>query len=203
MKVFLAGATGAIGRILVPLLVQAGHDVAGTTRHAAKREQIATMGAAPIVADALDRPSIFAALAAHRPDVVIHQLTDLSERNFAANSRLRVEGTRNLVDAAQAVGVQRMIAQSIAWIYAPGQGAAQEYEPLHLDAAPPRGAMVAAVQSLEQAVAEMPLGIILRYGLLYGPGTWFSRDGLTTQQVRRREIEATGAIASFVHVADA
>lgn len=203
MKIFLAGATGVVGRLLLPLLVEAGHEVAGTTRRAEKTEQVAAAGGRPMVANALDREAIFVALGAERPDVVIHQLTDLSERDFSANSRLRIEGTRNLVDAALAAGVRRMIAQSISWIYAPGHGPAHEDEPLDLGAPPPRGQSVAAVQSLEQAVAEMPVGVVLRYGLLYGPGTWYSRDGLISEQMRRGEITATEGVSSFLHVADA
>jgi nucleoside-diphosphate-sugar epimerase len=203
MKIFLAGATGVIGRVLVPMLVEAGHEVAGTTRRADWLAHIAAAGARPVLADALDREAMVAALAGERPDVVIHQLTDLSQRDFAGNSRLRVEGTRNLVDAALAVGVRRMIAQSIAWIYMPGHDPADEAEPLDREAPPPRGGTVAAVQALEQAVAELPIGVILRYGLLYGPGTWYARDGRTTDQVRRGEIAATPGVASFLHVVDA
>lgn len=203
MKVFLAGATGVVGRLLLPLLVEAGHEVVGTTRRAEKTKQITAAGGQPVVADALDREAMFAALRAERPDVVIHQLTDLSERDFSGNSRLRIEGTRNLVDAALAVGAQRMIAQSISWVCVPGQGPSHEGEPLDLGAPPPRGQTVSAVQSLEQAVAETPAGVILRYGLLYGPGTWYSRDGLISEQMRRGEIAATEGVASFLHVADA
>ena len=203
MKIFLAGATGVIGHLLLPLLVEAGHEVAGTTRRPDRLEQIAAAGARPVLADALDREAVFAALAAKRPDAVLHQLTDLSGRDFAANARLRVEGTRNLVDAALAVGVGRMIAQSIAWIYAPGRGPAREEEPLDLAAPPPRGPTVAAVWALERAVAELPVGVSLRYGLLYGPGTWYARSGLVTEQVRRGELAATDGVTSFLHVADA
>jgi nucleoside-diphosphate-sugar epimerase len=203
MKIFLAGATGAVGRLLTPLLVQAGYDVAGTTRSPAKSETITAMGARPVVLDALDREAAFAALRAEQPDVVIHQLTDLATRDYAGNSRLRIEGTRNLVDAAETVGVQRMIAQSISWIYVPGEHPAHEDEPLDLDAPDSRGRTVAAVQSLEQATAEMPVGVVLRYGLLYGPGTWYARDGETTEQIRRGEISATDGVTSFVHVVDA
>jgi nucleoside-diphosphate-sugar epimerase len=203
MKIFLAGATGAVGRLLVPLLVHAGHDVAGTTRNPAKAAEISTLGARPVVADALNRDAMFAALDTERPDVVIHQLTDLAGRDFPANSRLRVEGTRNLVDASLAVGVQRMIAQSIAWICAPGDGPSREDDPLDLDAPPPRGGTVASTHQLETAVSEMPIGVVLRYGLFYGPGTWYFRDSLTTEQIRRGEIDATDGITSFIHVADA
>ncbi|MEO8610698.1 MAG: NAD(P)-dependent oxidoreductase [Chloroflexota bacterium] len=203
MKIFLAGATGAIGHLLVPLLVNAGHEVAGTTRSAAKRDQITALGAHPVIMDALDRDAVFAALKTEQPDVVIHQLTDLAGRDFAANTRLRIEGTRNLVDASLAVDVKRMIAESIAWIYVPGQEPAREDEAIDVDAPGSRGRAMTAVKSLEDAVAEMPVGITLRYGILYGPGTWYARDGLTTEQIRRGEIPANDAVTSFLHVADA
>jgi nucleoside-diphosphate-sugar epimerase len=202
MKIFLAGATGAIGRWLVPLLITAGHDVAGSTRSADKCSGIAAAGARPVVLNVLDREDVFALLRAERPEVVIHMLTDLAGLDFGANSRLRVEGTRNLVDAALAAGVQRMIAESISWMYRPGFGPAREDEALDLDAPPPRSRAVAAVHALDQALAEMPVGVVLRFGILYGPGTWYARDGLTTEQIRRGEIEATDGITSFVHVAD-
>lgn len=203
MKIFLAGATGAVGRLLLPLLVQAGHEVVGTTRSTAKSTQIVADGGQPVVVDVLERVALFTALERARPDVVIHQLTDLAERNFAGNSQLRVVGTRNLVDAALAVGVPRMIAQSIAWIYAPGAGPAAEHELLDLSAPPPRGNTVAAVQALEQAVAELPVGVILRYGLFYGPGTWYATDGLTTAQMYSGEFVGPAGVTSFLHVADA
>src|SRR5713101_4366451 len=110
MKIFVAGAAGAVGRLLVPLLVEAGHDVAGSTRSAEKLAGIAAMGARPVVANALQREGLFAALRAEPPEVVIHQITDLSGLDFAANTRLRVEGMLNLVDAARAAGVERLIA---------------------------------------------------------------------------------------------
>lgn len=203
MRIFLAGATGAIGRLLVPLLVEAGHEVVGTTRRAARLEEVAAAGARPVLVDVLDRTALFAALDAERPDVVIHQLTDLAERDFAANSHLRVAGTRNLVDAALAAGVRRLIAQSVAWAYAPGARPAREEDALDLAAAAPRGPFVAAVDALERAVAELPVGVVLRYGLLYGPGTWYARDGLATAQARRGELTATDGLTSFVHVGDA
>jgi nucleoside-diphosphate-sugar epimerase len=203
MKIFLAGATGAIGRLLVPLLINAGHEVVGTTRRPIKTGDITALGARPIVVDALDRDAVFAALEAERPEVVIHMMTDLAGRDFAANSRLRIEGTRNLVDASLAVGVERMIVESIAWIYVPGDVPAREDEPIDVDAPGSRGRAMAAVQSLEDAVAEMPVGITLRYGILYGPGTWYAGDGLTTEQIKRGEIAANDAATSFLHVADA
>ncbi|MBZ0288126.1 MAG: NAD(P)-dependent oxidoreductase [Anaerolineae bacterium] len=204
MKIFLAGATGAIGRLLIPLLVHAGHEVAGTTRSPDRMNQIAALDARPLVMDALDRDAVFAALEAERPDVVMHQLTDLAGRDFAANSRLRIEGSRNLVDASLAVGVEHMIAQSIAWICIPGESPSREDEPLDLDAPPPRGDTVAATKALEDAVAEMPVGVVLRYGMLYGPGTWYSRDGsFIIDRIKSGEMAATDAVTSFLHVADA
>ncbi len=203
MKILLAGATGAIGRQLLPLLVEEGHEVTGMTRRADRRSLIEALGGKPVVADALDRAGVFAVLNALRPDVVIHQLTDLSQRDFAANSRLRIEGTRNLVDAALAVGVQQMVAQSISWVCAAGSGPAHEGDALDLNAPEPRRAMVAAVHSLESATAELPAGIVLRYGIFYGPGTWNARDGFIVQQLRNGEIEAGDGVTSFIHVADA
>jgi nucleoside-diphosphate-sugar epimerase len=203
LKILLAGATGVIGRLLLPMLVEAGHEVAGTTRSENKQEQITALGGRPMVMDALDRDAVFAILQSERPDAVIYQLTDLSSRDWAANSRLRTEGSRNVVDASKVTGVQRMIAESISWVQVPGSTPADENEPLDLDAAGARAGTVAAVQALEQAVAEMPVGVVLRYGNLYGPGTWFSRDGFTTQQVRNGEITANDAITSHVHVEDA
>lgn len=203
MKILLAGATGAIGRLLLPLLIEAGHEVVGTTRSADKFEQITALGGRPVVMNALDRDSVFAAMQQAQPDVVIHQLTDLSSRDFAGNAHLRVVGTRHLVDAALAVGAQRMISQSLSWTYVAGDAPAHEDEPLDLDAPEPRGGTVAACVSLEQATAELPVGVVLRYGMFYGPGTWFTRDGLTTDQIRQGEIVASDAVTSFLHVADA
>lgn len=153
--------------------------------------------------DCLDRAEVFELLRKEHPDVVIHQLTALSARDLEANSRLRIEGTRHLVDASLEVGVERMIAQSIAFAYAPGSGPATEDEPLHLEATGARGLTVAGVHALERAVAEMPIGVVLRYGVLYGPGTWYARHGLFTEGLRRGEVVASDGDTSFVHVADA
>jgi len=202
MKILLAGATGAAGRLIVPLLVAAGHEVVGTSRSAEKFPSIVAGGAQPMALNVLDRDATFAALRSARPQVVIHMLTDLAGLDFAANSRLRLEGSRNLVDAALETGVARIIGESIAWIYGPGTGPAAEDEPLDLAAPPPRGRMVEVVRSAEQALAGLPVGVILRGGIFYGPGTWYAHDGLTTEQVRRGEIEATDGVTSFIHVAD-
>ena len=183
MRVFLAGAGGVIGRQLTPLLVKMGHQVAGTTRSADKAGAIRAMGAEPVVVDVFDAEALKRAVAAAKPDAVIHQLTDLAygpnsphyQESLKRNARIRVEGTPNLAAAAKAAGVRRLIAQSIAFIYAQGPGARVETDPM----APAEGAMastIPAVKALEDAVLAMPEGIVLRYGYFYGPGTW-SPDG--------------------------
>ncbi len=179
MKIFLAGAGGAIGRRLTPLLRAAGHDVVGTTRRPDKADALRALGAEPAVVDVFDAAALMHAMQAAAPDVVIHQLTDLAfapdspqyAEGLARNARLRIDGTRNLVAAAKAANVRRMIAQSIAFIYAPSPGARVETDPLKAaeGAAAPT---ITAVIVLEQAVLSMPEGLVLRYGYLYGPGTW-------------------------------
>lgn len=178
MRIFLAGAGGVIGRQLTPLLVKAGHAVTGTTRAAGKADAIAALGATPVVVDVFDTQALRAAVAMATPDVVIHQLTDLAfapgtpeyAEGLRRNARLRIEGTRNLAAAAQAIGVRRLIAQSIAFIYQPGPGQRVENDPLSDD--PAMATTVEAVRVLEDTVLAMPEGIVLRYGFLYGPGTW-------------------------------
>ena len=178
MRIFLAGAGGAIGRRLTPLLFAAGHTVVGTTRSADKAAAIAKLGAEPAVVDVFDATALASAVKTAAPQMVIHQLTDLAfapgtpqyQEALARNARLRIEGTRNLVAAARAAQVDRMIAQSIAFIYAPGEGARVEGDPLSGD--PAMAGTVAAVKVLEEAVLSMPAGTVLRFGFFYGPGTW-------------------------------
>jgi nucleoside-diphosphate-sugar epimerase len=178
--------------------VAGGHDVVGTTRRADRLAAIETAGGEAVVLDVLDREATMAVVVAVRPDAVVHQLTDLSARDFAANSRLRIDGTRHLVDAAVAAGVERMVTQSIAWVAAPGEGPADEDDPL--DEALPAAA---AVRALEEATAELPSGVVLRYGLLYGPGTFYAADGAVADQARRGTLVADGQVAQFLHVDDA
>lgn len=198
MKILLAGATGVVGRRLIPLLVQAGHEVAGTTRRSDRAGLLRDLGAAPVVVDMLDGPAVRDAVAAERPDAVIHQLTDLSAEDFDANSRLRIAGTRHLVDAAKAAGVETMVAQSIAWLYVPGGAAAVESDPLDSSLPP-----YAGVAALEDAVGEMPRGVVLRYGALYGPGTWYAPDGAIAERARAGTLRLAPSWTSFVHADDA
>jgi nucleoside-diphosphate-sugar epimerase len=178
-RIFLAGASGAIGSRLTPLLLGAGHYVCGTTRSNAKVEALRSLGADPVVVDVFDAAALSRAVAAARPDVVIHQLTDLPKdlnpREMGAaivrNARIRDEGTRNLVRATLAAGARRLVAQSIAWVYAPGPEPHAESDPLDAGAA---GAInIQGVIALEDLTLKSPPveGVVLRYGRLYGPGT--------------------------------
>jgi nucleoside-diphosphate-sugar epimerase len=201
--VLLAGATGIVGRRLVPELLAAGHEVAGTTRTEDGASRVRAAGARALVVDAFDREGLRRALRAERPDAVIHQLTDLARFDREANARLRVEGTRNLVDAALAAGVRVMVAQSVAFAYAPGPGPAGEGEPLDWESAPGRRRTVQGVAALERAVGEMERGVVLRYGALYGPGTFYGPGGSYAESIRRGTYPATTGITSFLHPDDA
>jgi nucleoside-diphosphate-sugar epimerase len=201
-SVFVAGAMGAVGRQLLPMLVSAGYEVFGTTRDPGKTAQMEAIGVRPVLVDVFHRSALIAAVGNTHPDVIIHQLTDLTAADFAANDRLRVVGTRNLVDAAKAVGVRRMIAQSLAITYAHKGEPATEQDPL-ADETPAVRDTVKGVRALEAAVAELPEGVILRYGLFYGPGTWYSKKGPFADSVRRAERPAGKGSSSFIHVEDA
>lgn len=177
---FLAGASGVIGRALAPMLTASGWRVVGTTRQSAKADMLKGLGVEPVVVDAFDAATLRAAVADARPDVVVHQLTDLPSGldpdrmpdALVRNARLRDEGTRNLVAAAVAAGARRLVAQSIAFVYAPGPTPHGEDDPLAVDADGLSGVSARGTASLERQVLEAPLaGIVLRYGALYGPGT--------------------------------
>jgi 2-alkyl-3-oxoalkanoate reductase len=216
MRVFLAGATGVIGTPLVPQLLEAGHEVTAMTRSVLRAAQLEAAGAAAVACDVYDADGVRAAMADCSPDAVIHQLTSLPPRidfadphSFDAHNRVRTEGTRILVDAALATGARRVIAQSIAFVYVPtGDRIKEEDVPLFTDAPPPLGAVVAAVAELERLVTGTAgiEGIVLRYGLLYGPGTAYDRRGSTAADVaagRVPLVEGATGIYSWLHVDDA
>ncbi len=181
MKIFLAGASGAIGRRLLPLLHEAGHDVTGMTRSADVARELETAGARAVVVDVFDADALKRAVVEARPEIVMHQLTDLprvlgDEAELAAayprNARIRIEGTRNLVAAANAASARRFIVQSVAFAYAPGKEPYVETDPLNLSDGP-RLVTVRAAADMEQQVLDSGMEpVVLRYGLLYGPGTW-------------------------------
>jgi nucleoside-diphosphate-sugar epimerase len=185
VNVFLAGATGVIGRRLSLMLIADGHAVTGTTRASAKAAQLRSSGVTPVVVDVFDGDVLRDALIRARPGIVIHQLTDLAgpldpsrrEEMLARNARLRIEGTANLVAAATAAGARRLIAQSIAFAYAQGAEPHAESDPLASGESGPGAVTARGVRALEEAVlhASGIEGIVLRYGRLYGPGTWNER----------------------------
>ena len=216
MRVFLAGASGAIGRPLVPKLIAAGHEVTGMTRSEARAEGIRTTGAEAAVVDVFDADPLLAAMTEAAPDVVIHELTALPERMnlrrndlYEGTNRLRTEGTRNLIRGALAAGARRFVSQSIAFAYRPDGGPVKsEDDPLLDDAPAPFSSGVEALQEMEELVlgTEGLDGLVLRYGFFYGPGTHYAADGTVTQDVRRRRMPVVGdgtGVFSFIHVDDA
>jgi nucleoside-diphosphate-sugar epimerase len=209
MKVFIAGASGAIGQPLVRQLVEHGHEVVGMTR--SNTEVIEALGAQAVVADAFDADAVRSAVASARPDVVVNELTDLDrplnprkyDEWLAGTNKLRREGTKNLIDASVAAGVPKFISQSVAFAYRFDPGTKTEDSPCVGAAA---GEMGDAMESLEQQTLNAPGGIVLRYGFFYGPGTAYDRDGQQIEMIRKRQMPIIGkgdGCFPFIHVEDA
>ncbi len=220
MKVFVAGATGALGRQLVPRIVADGHEVVGMTSKPDKQDLVRGLGARPVVADALDPDAVAQAVARAEPEVIVHQLTALSgsldmrkfEQSFALTNRLRTEGTDHLLAAGRAVEVQRFVAQSYAgWPFARTGGPVKtEDDPLDPTPADAMRETHEAIRYLEEAVtgAGWTEGVVLRYGGFYGPGTSFSLnpEGEHIELIRKRKFPIVGrgdGVWSFVHIEDA
>ena len=218
MRVFVAGATGAIGMQLVPRLVAAGHEVHGMTRSESKQAMLQELGAVPVVADALEPDQVAEAVARAKPDVIVHELTAIGaldmrhfDRDFAATNRLRTEGTDHLLSAGQAVGVRRFVAQRVAGfgMYARTGGPVKsEEDPLDPTPAREMRETLAAIRHLEEAVlgADWTEGIVLRYGAFYGPGTSLAPGEEQFELVRKRKFPLVGdggGVWSFIHIADA
>jgi nucleoside-diphosphate-sugar epimerase len=225
VKVFVAGATGALGRALVPQLVARGHEVVGMTRTASKQDGLRELGARPVVADALDPDAVAQAVASAEPEVIVHELTALSgklsvrfirhpERSDASimTNRLRTEGTDHLLASGRAVGARRFVAQSIAAFGFGQTGGPLQTEADPLDPDPPAAMRpgLEAIVHLERAVTTIGWGegLALRYGAFYGPGTGFSLapDAQMTGPIRKRRfplIGDGGGVWSFVHIEDA
>ena len=211
MRVLVAGATGVLGRRMVPLLGAVGHEVMGLVRPGSDSAGLEEAGARPVVADALDREGLRRAVRQAGPDVVVNMLTAIPAttdprhlaRDFAMTNRLREEGTRNLVEAAPGA---RIISQGLAYGYQPGDGLADEDSPLWREGPPKQFVPVlAALESLERQTAQAG-GLTLRFGHLYGPGSMYAADGSFVQQVRARKIPLVGggnAVFSFTHADDA
>ncbi len=216
MKVFVAGASGAIGRPLVHRLVAAGHEVTGTTRREERAAEIRAAGATAAVCDALDAAALNDAVKKASPEVVVNQLTSLPQRYdprkasfYEATNHVRREGGRNLLDAARAAGARRFLTQSIAFLYAPEGDWVKDEEARPFDDAPGHfGPAVETVLEHERdVVASTDLeGLVLRYGQLYGPGTYFARGGHLGREASRRRFPIVGpgtGTFSFLHVEDA
>lgn len=216
MRVFVAGASGAIGRPLVPKLVAAGHEVTGMTRSESRAEAVRQAGARAAVVDVFDADALRGAVEEARADVIVHELTALPDRlNFrqkdiyAPTNRLRTEGTRNLLGAARAAGARRFICQSIAFAYRNDASRVKsEADPLLDDAPGAFGSGVKALNEMEAMVlgADGMDGLVLRYGFFYGPGTHYGADGAMVADVRRRRLPIVGkgaGVFSFIHVDDA
>jgi nucleoside-diphosphate-sugar epimerase len=213
MRVFVAGATGAIGRRLIPRLLAAGHQVAATTRTAAKAEELRRLGAEPLVVDGLDRDAVTKAVAETRPDAIVHQMTALAgtsdlrrfDRWFATTNELRTRGAEILLAAAADAGVARLVAQSYTGWTNPCTGGLVKTERDGLEPHPPRmqRESLAAIRYLEQAVPAAPLeGIVLRYGNFYGPGA--SEPLVELIRKRRFPVIGDGAgVWSWIHLDDA
>lgn len=218
MRVLVAGASGAIGRRLIPKLVQAGHTVAGMTRTSGKAGLVRAMGAELVIVDALDAAAVTAAIQDFRPNAIVHELTAIParldirnyNREFALTNRLRREGTDNLIAGALEAGVRRFIAQSFApLVYARhGSPVKTEDDPMDSDPPPALRETLKTIQHLEAAtlgIRGIP-GIVLRYGAFYGPGTSFGEGGFGLEDLRRRKIPVVGngaGIWSFIHIDDA
>ncbi len=212
MNIFIAGGTGAIGRVLVPLLTHAGHRVVALARSSERAVQLNRMGAVPVIGDVYDEAGLARIVAESKAEIVLHQLTAFGTKNgdpYAETIRVRIDGTRNLIAAARAAGARRFIAQSISFMCTPvGSGLTDEETPLHLDAPAGVRPLANAIASLEhQTLSENAmLGTVLRYGWFYGPGTSYDPQGTIPTAIRRgaMPIVGTGAgIYSFINLLDA
>ena len=216
MKVFVAGATGAIGPPLIKSLTMAGHTTYGMVRSQDSSASLSDSGAEPVLANALDAASVSAAVAKVRPDVIVNELTSLPKHytptdmkaSAERDARVRLEGNKNLLAAAQQTGVRRFLLQSAGFWYAPGEGLADESEGFAVSASP----AVAAGSQRYAELEAMTLGrlefeaVALRYGFFYGPGTWFMSEGDMGEQVRQLQVPIIGdgqGVSSWVHIDDA
>lgn len=216
MRIFVAGATGAVGRPLVRMLVADGHEVSGLTRSAEKAQGLEAAGARPVVANAFDTGALLAAVKGTKPDVVIDQLTDLPQKvgvrgmtkMYRHQNAIRKQGSAALLDAARAADVSTVISQSVAFLYAPdGRGPKSENDRVWRDGPPPAGQAYSVAADHDEAVVASPdfTGIVLRYGVLYGPGTHFAPGNFLYDDARRGRLPLVGngdGVWCFAHVED-
>ncbi|MBO1198545.1 NAD(P)-dependent oxidoreductase [Staphylococcus simiae] len=202
-KIFVTGATGLIGIKLVQRLKEEGHEVAGFTTSENGQQKLDSVNCKSYIGDILKAETIDAALADFKPEIIINQITDLKNVDMSANTKVRVEGSKNLIDAAKKHNVQKVIAQSIAFMYEPGEGLATEETPLDFNSTGDRKITVDGVVGLEEETARMDNYVILRFGWLYGPGTWYGKDGMIYNQFIDGNVTLSDGVTSFIHLDDA
>ncbi|AKL92712.1 NAD-dependent epimerase/dehydratase family protein [Staphylococcus capitis] len=202
-KIFVTGATGLIGTKLVKRLKEEGHEVAGFTTSEHGKQKLENAGVQPYVGDILKADTIDAAIEAFKPEIIINQITDLKNVDMSANTKVRIDGSKNLMDAAIKHNVRKVIAQSIAFTYEAGEGLATEETPLDYNSTGDRKVTVDGVEGLENETKRLGEYVVLRFGWLYGPGTWYGKDGMIYNQFIDGNVTLSDGVTSFVHLDDA
>lgn len=201
-KIFVSGATGLIGMRLTERLLKEGHNVAGFTTSENGKARLEKVGAQAFIGNILEPDTIEAAIKAFQPEVIMHQITDLKNVDMAANTKVRVEGTRHLADIALKYNVPRIISQSLAFMYEPGETLATEATPLDTNSSGDRKITVDGVIGVESESQRLAHAVILRYGMMYGPGTWYGKDGMIYNQFKEGNVQLSKGITSYVHIDD-
>lgn len=202
-KIFVTGATGLIGTKLTKRLIEEGYEVAGLTTSEKGKEKLDNAGVKAYIGNILEYDTIEKSIGDFKPDIIMNEITDLKQVDMSANTKVRIEGTRNLVEAAIKHDVPHIQSQSIAFVYESGDTLATEETSLDYDASGDRKITVDGVEGLEKESARLSKHVILRYGLLYGPGTWYGKDGMIYNQFINGEVTMTDGVQSFIHIDDA
>ncbi|PTK06338.1 NAD-dependent epimerase/dehydratase family protein [Mammaliicoccus sciuri] len=202
-KIFVTGATGLIGTKLTKRLIEEGYEVAGLMTSEKGKEKLDNAGVKAYIGNILEYDTIEKSIGDFKPDIIMNEITDLKQVDMSANTKVRIEGTRNLVEAAIKHDVPHIQSQSIAFVYEAGDTLATEETSLDYDASGDRKITVDGVEGLEKESARLNKHVILRYGLLYGPGTWYGKDGMIYNQFINGEVTMTDGVQSFIHIDDA
>ena len=202
-KIFVTGATGLIGTKLTKRLIEEGYEVAGLTTSEKGKKKLDNAGVKAYIGNILEYDTIEKSIGDFKPDIIMNEITDLKQVDMSANTKVRIEGTRNLVEAAIKHDVPHIQSQSIAFVYEAGDTLATEETSLDYDASGDRKITVDGVEGLEKESARLNKHVILRYGLLYGPGTWYGKDGMIYNQFINGEVTMTDGVQSFIHIDDA
>ncbi|RQM85126.1 epimerase [Staphylococcus xylosus] len=202
-SIFVTGATGLIGTKLTQRLLEEGYQVAGFTTSQQGKAKLVDNGIEAYIGDILKYDTVESAIADYQPDIIMNEITDLKNVDMAANTRVRIEGTQNLVEAALKNGVKHMQSQSIAFTYEGGNTLATEDTPLDYNATGNRKITVDGVEGLERETSRIENDVVLRYGLLYGPGTWYGKGGIIYNLFNEGTVTMTDGIQSFIHIDDA